>query len=65
MFAVRTVTSIRSEWLIEIAPHYYDLSNFPKNDTRVALERLYLRRAEQERKERGGTVSGAISLAKR
>lgn len=39
--------------------HYYDLSNFPKNDTRVALERLYLRRAEQERKERAGGGGGA------
>ena len=58
------MTSIRSEWLIEIAPHYYDLSNFPKNDTRTALERLYLRRAEQERKERGG-AGGAGGAAGR
>ena len=26
---IRTVTDIRGEWLIDLAPHYYDLSNFP------------------------------------
>ena len=31
--------------LVEIAPHYYDLSNFPKGEARRALERLYLKMA--------------------
>lgn len=38
---IRTVTDIRGSWLIEIAPHYYDLSNFPEGSTRRALEALY------------------------
>jgi pre-mRNA-splicing factor ATP-dependent RNA helicase DHX15/PRP43 len=40
---VRTCTSIRGEWLVEIAPHYFDLDNFPEGDARRALERLYER----------------------
>jgi pre-mRNA-splicing factor ATP-dependent RNA helicase DHX15/PRP43 len=41
---LRTVTSVRGEWLIEIASHYYDLTNFPPCSARNALERLYARR---------------------
>ncbi|XVE77520.1 hypothetical protein DITRI_Ditri13aG0069700 [Diplodiscus trichospermus] len=26
---IRTVTDIHGEWLVDIAPHYYDLENFP------------------------------------
>jgi pre-mRNA-splicing factor ATP-dependent RNA helicase DHX15/PRP43 len=40
---IRTVTSVRGEWLVELAPHYFDLANFPKGDTYRALERLYAR----------------------
>ncbi|XP_044981754.1 probable pre-mRNA-splicing factor ATP-dependent RNA helicase DEAH3 isoform X3 [Hordeum vulgare subsp. vulgare] len=28
---IRTVTDIRGEWLIDIAPQYYDLTNFPSS----------------------------------
>lgn len=49
---VRTVTAVAGEWLIEIAPHYYDLSNFPQGDTYRALERLYIRKAEKEKQEK-------------
>jgi len=38
---IRTVTDIKGEWLIEIAPHYYELSNFPDCEARRVLERLY------------------------
>lgn len=31
--------------LVEIAPHYFDLSNFPKGEAQRALERLYVKRA--------------------
>ena len=41
---IRTVTYIRGEWLVEIAPHYYDLSNFPKSHAKDALQRIYARR---------------------
>ena len=38
---IRNVTEVRGEWLIDQAPHYFDLSNYPENDTKRALERLY------------------------
>ncbi|XP_062215797.1 probable pre-mRNA-splicing factor ATP-dependent RNA helicase DEAH3 isoform X1 [Phragmites australis] len=45
---IRTVTDIRGEWLIDIAPHYYDLSNFPSCEAKRVLERLYNKK-ERER----------------
>lgn len=38
---IRTCTEMKGEWLIDIAPHYYDLSNFPQCEARRVLERLY------------------------
>lgn len=46
---LRTVTGIRGEWLVDIAPHYYDLSNFPQCSARTALERLYARKQGSRR----------------
>ncbi|KAI1000390.1 putative pre-mRNA-splicing factor ATP-dependent RNA helicase [Podosphaera aphanis] len=37
---VRTVTSVRPEWLLDIAPNYYDLSTFPKGEIQTALQRV-------------------------
>lgn len=37
---IRTVTSVRPEWLIELAPAYYDLNNFQKGDVKFSLERV-------------------------
>ncbi|KAJ2906286.1 pre-mRNA splicing factor ATP-dependent RNA helicase prp43 [Zalerion maritima] len=34
---VRTCTGIRPEWLIEIAPNYYDLDNFEDGEVKKAL----------------------------
>ncbi|KAF2938953.1 hypothetical protein DAI22_03g155600 [Oryza sativa Japonica Group] len=45
---IRTVTDIRGDWLIDVAPHYYDLSNFPSCEAKRVLERLYNKR-ERER----------------
>lgn len=45
---LRTVTSIRGEWLVEIAPHYFDLDNFPAGETRRDLERLFARKQQKE-----------------
>lgn len=47
---IRIVTGMRGEWLIDIAPHYYDMSNFPQCEARRVLERLYLKR-EREKTE--------------
>lgn len=38
---IRTVTNIEGEWLVQLAPHYFDLSNFPDGETKVALKKLY------------------------
>lgn len=52
---VRVVTDIRGEWLIDIAPHYYDLSNFPQCEAKCVLERLYNKRERDKsvRKHKG------------
>lgn len=42
---IKTVTQIRGEWLPDIAPAYYDLNTFPKNETRTALEKVITRRS--------------------
>jgi pre-mRNA-splicing factor ATP-dependent RNA helicase DHX15/PRP43 len=46
---IRLSTRIRGEWLVEIAPHYYDLSNFPPGDAKRELESLYRRLAKGRR----------------
>lgn len=38
---VRTLTITHVEWLIELAPHYFDLDNFPEGETKKELESAY------------------------
>lgn len=40
---VRTVSIAQLEWLIELAPHYYDLENYPDGETKAELEKMYRR----------------------
>ncbi|KAG5404781.1 hypothetical protein IGI04_010900 [Brassica rapa subsp. trilocularis] len=47
---IRTVTDIRGDWLVDVASHYYDLSNFPNCEAKRVLEKLYKKR-ERERNE--------------
>ncbi|KAM3735161.1 hypothetical protein ACB098_10G068300 [Castanea mollissima] len=47
---IRTVTDIRGEWIIDIAPHFYDPMNFPQCEAKRVLEKLYKKR-EKEREE--------------
>ncbi|TPX18019.1 uncharacterized protein E0L32_011930 [Thyridium curvatum] len=37
---IRTVTGIRPEWLLEIAPNYYDLGTFEEGEAKRALKRV-------------------------
>lgn len=37
---IRTVTDIKPEWLIQITPQYYDMSNFPQCEAKRVLERM-------------------------
>jgi pre-mRNA-splicing factor ATP-dependent RNA helicase DHX15/PRP43 len=48
---IRTVTDIKGEWLVDLAPHYFDMSNFPAGEARRALERLYAKR-EKDRSQK-------------
>lgn len=45
---VRSCTAVRVEWLVELAPHYFDLENWPEGETKGELERAY-RRLQQEK----------------
>lgn len=38
---VRTLSTVRLEWLLTQAPHYYDLENWPKGETKDELEKAY------------------------
>jgi pre-mRNA-splicing factor ATP-dependent RNA helicase DHX15/PRP43 len=46
---VRTVSAAHLEWLLEIAPHYYELESWPEGDSKFEIERAY-RRIMQEKK---------------
>mmetsp|Transcript_1342 Transcript_1342/g.4649 ORF Transcript_1342/g.4649 Transcript_1342/m.4649 type:complete len:710 (+) Transcript_1342:121-2250(+) len=49
---IRICTDVKGEWLVDIAPHYYDLSNFPQCEAKRALERLYERQKRNRDVER-------------
>ncbi|KAL3652948.1 hypothetical protein CASFOL_002629 [Castilleja foliolosa] len=49
---IRTVTDIRGEWLVDIASHYYDLSNFPNCEAKRQLEKLYKKRGNAKDESR-------------
>ncbi|BFZ62616.1 DEAH-box ATP-dependent RNA helicase prp43 [Saitoella coloradoensis] len=41
---IRTITAIKPEWLLEIAPVYYDIEGFPKGEVREALRKVVNKR---------------------
>ncbi|KAJ9149953.1 Pre-mRNA-splicing factor ATP-dependent RNA helicase PRP43 [Pleurostoma richardsiae] len=50
---VRTVTGIRPEWLLEIAPGYYDIDTFEKGEIKTALTRV-AERIRRKKAMKGG-----------
>ncbi|KAJ5945865.1 Pre-mRNA-splicing factor ATP-dependent RNA helicase PRP43 [Penicillium verhagenii] len=46
---IRTVTAVKPEWLLDIAPTYYDVSSFPKGEIRTALMRAADRLSRKEK----------------
>ena len=46
---IRTVTVTNVDWLVEIAPHYFDLENFPECEAKGELEQAYIRLARSRR----------------
>nr|GEV65649.1 probable pre-mRNA-splicing factor ATP-dependent RNA helicase DEAH2 isoform X1 [Tanacetum cinerariifolium] len=45
---IRTVTDVRGEWIVDIAPHYYDHENFPHCEAKRVLEKLYKKREKDK-----------------
>lgn len=41
---IRNVTAVDGEWLMDIAPHYYKMDEFPPCEAKRTLERIILRR---------------------
>jgi len=44
---IRTNTEVEPDWLLETAPHYYDLNNFPKCEAKTILQRIAQRKQQQ------------------
>ena len=42
---IRTVTATQVDWLVSVAPHYFDLENFPECEAKGELELAYRRLA--------------------
>lgn len=38
---IRTVTSVRPEWLVEYAPEYFAVENFQSEDVKMSLSRVH------------------------
>ncbi|KAF9091707.1 DEAH-box ATP-dependent RNA helicase prp43 [Mortierella sp. AD031] len=49
---IRTVTEVRAEWLLDIAPQYFDLDSFPNCEGKRVLEKLIMRRKGSGSRER-------------
>ncbi|KAG4430704.1 DEAH-box ATP-dependent RNA helicase prp43 [Cadophora sp. M221] len=50
---VRTVTAVRPEWLLDIAPTYYDLETFAKGEIKTSLQRT-LDKVKRKQAMKGG-----------
>jgi pre-mRNA-splicing factor ATP-dependent RNA helicase DHX15/PRP43 len=48
---IRTVTVTNVDWLVEMAPHYFDLENFPECEAKADLEQAYARLAHTRSKK--------------
>jgi len=56
---VRTVTAVEGHWLLELAPHYYDLDHFPDGTAKRTLMRL------KNQKTRSARMKSAHQKARR
>lgn len=52
---IRVVTGVRGEWLMEIAPLYYDVGTFPKGEVKTALMRIDERVRRREKMKATGS----------
>jgi len=60
---IRTVTDIKGEWLFEIAPHYFELKNFPQCEAKRTLERIVVSMASGNREQTTSFSSTATATA--
>ncbi|KAK6352748.1 DEAH-box ATP-dependent RNA helicase prp43 [Orbilia brochopaga] len=49
---IRTVTSVKPEWLLDIAPTYYDVDSFKKGEVKTALQRTIEKMQRKQKLER-------------
>ncbi|MCJ1309856.1 DEAH-box ATP-dependent RNA helicase prp43 [Agyrium rufum] len=54
---IRSVTGVRAEWLLEIAPNYYNVDEFPKGEMKTALIRTMEKMRRREAIKGGGSSS--------
>ncbi|KAL3315420.1 Pre-mRNA-splicing factor ATP-dependent RNA helicase dhx15 [Cichlidogyrus casuarinus] len=47
---IRTCTEVKADWLVKIAPQYYDMSNFPDCEAKRILERLVKKYKDRQEK---------------
>lgn len=66
---IRTVTEIKGEWLLEMAPHYFELDNFPECAAKRSLQQLKQRMGRGPAKSESPpplvvpTAKGAVTSA--
>ena len=41
-FSLRTCTDVKPEWLVRVAPQYYDMNNFPQCEAKRQLEQVLI-----------------------
>ena len=41
-FFPRTCTDVKPEWLVRVAPQYYDMNNFPQCEAKRQLEQVLM-----------------------
>lgn len=45
---IRTLTEVKSSWLLDFSPFYFDLSGFPPGENRRAIEKLWNRKMNKK-----------------
>ena len=46
---IRTCTPVQGQWLVDLAPHYDDMSNFPPGAAKDELRKLYMRAGRKKK----------------
>ncbi|KAJ3123944.1 hypothetical protein HK098_001533 [Nowakowskiella sp. JEL0407] len=49
---IRTCTEIKGDWLLDIAPQYYDLSSYPDCEAKRELEKMLLKKKNESKSKK-------------